>query len=159
MTTPDDAPLREAWDLFMAMGEELAVNHGNAVYAQQAIDDGWDDLPGRISDAETSLYTLVGPSDTRQERKQGRHERHEIAGINETLGETYQALVERAAAQTDYLTLEAEAKDVIAAGEQPDMVTLDRASERVNRAHDRLEVSSSTLSYRIENLSAEADRG
>ena len=55
--------------------------------------------------------------------------------------------------------LAAEAKDVIAAGEQPDMVTLDRASERVNRAHDRLEVSSSTLSYRIENLSAEADRG
>jgi hypothetical protein len=155
MTTPGTGPLREAWDLFMTMDEELAVNHGNAVYEQKTLDDGWEDLPQRISDAETALYTLAGPSNTRKERKANRHERHEIAGINETLGETYQALVERASAQTNYLTLEAVAKQAIDSGEQPDMVGLDMARERVSRAGQELASSVSTLSYRIENLAAE----
>jgi hypothetical protein len=155
MTTSDTGPLREAWDLFMTMDEELAVNHGNAVYEQKTIDDGWAELPQRISDAETALYEIAGPSDTHKERKANRHVRHEIAGINETLGETYQALAERASAQTNYLTLEAVAKQVIDSGGQPDMVGLDMARERVSRASQELASSVSTLSYRIENLAAE----
>ena len=38
---------------------------------------------------------------------------------------------------------------------EPDMVGLDMAMERMNRATDALEASSSTLSLRIENLAAE----
>lgn len=155
MTTPDTGPLREAWDLYMTMDEELAMNHGNAVYEQKTVDDGWADLPQRISDVETALYALAGPSDTRKERRHNRHERHEIAGVNETLGETYDALTERASAQADYLTLEAAAKKTIAAGQQPDLVGLDMARERVSRASRELASSRSTLSLRIEDLAAE----
>jgi hypothetical protein len=155
MTTPENGPLREAWDLYMTMDEELAISHGNAAYEQKTIDDAWADLPKRISEAETALYTLAGPSDTHKERRQNRHERHDIAGLNETLGETYEALVERAAAQTNYLTLEASAKETIASGQQPDMVGLDMARERVSRASRTLASCRSTLSLRIEDFAAE----
>ena len=75
--------------------------------------------------------------------------------MNETLGETYEVLVERADAQTNYLTLEAAAKETTASGEQPDMVGLDMARERVSRASRTLASCRSTLSLRIEDLAAE----
>lgn len=155
MTAPNEGPFAEAWDLFMTMDEDLAVAHGYADFKQETIDDGWDELPERIAAAKASLVSVAGPTDTRKERKASRHERHEIAGIDETLDEAYQALADRASAQTDYLKLEALAKEAIAADQEPDTVGLDMAMERMHRAGDRLESSLSTLSYRIENLAAE----
>jgi hypothetical protein len=160
-----DEALREAWNLYLQMTEDLAVANGEAAYAQETVEDGWDDFPPRISTVEEALYQLAGPSDTFSERRHNRGERNEIAGVNETLYETHSFLVDVANAQTHYLQVEAVIKGELAEGETPedmaagrslDMSDLDMAREQIARSRQSLAESRANLALRIEDLAGPA---
>jgi hypothetical protein len=162
MTTPSNDPfasLKEAWNLYQTMTEELASSHAQAVFEEETVSDTWGNLPEKIDATQKALYELAGPSDSHKERRHNRHERNEIAGVNETLGETHQALVERANAQINYLKLEQTVKQAMDAGEQGDLESLDMARSRLSKSRDALAQSRSTLSLRIENLADDSGSG
>lgn len=160
-TQPDDAyqPLKDAWHLYLAMTEDLASSHAQAEVAGQPASDTWGNLPAEIDTTQNALYTLAGPSDTHKERRHNKHERSEIAGVNETLDETHKALVERSDAQVNYLKLEQGVKEAMAQGGKGDLESLDMARSRLSRARDGLAQSRSTLALRIENLADDSGSG
>jgi hypothetical protein len=162
MTTPANDPfqsLKDAWQLYLKMDEGLAESHARAVFAQQSIDDGWDDLSGRVDSTKTDLYTLAGPSDTHKERRHNRHDRNEIAGVDETLDETYESLTSLSDALVGYLKLEQDTKRAMDSGGTGDLESLDMARSKVSKTKDRLRQSRSTLALRIENLADDSGSG
>jgi len=162
MTTPPADPyqsLKDAWKLYLTMDEGLATSHAQAEFNQKTIDDGWDTLSERVSSTKASLYTLAGPSDTHKERRHNRHERNEIAGVDETLDETYGALTSYSSALVTYLGLEQAVKSDMADGGKGDLEGLDMARSNVSRTKDRLRQSRTTLATRIENLADDTGSG
>lgn len=160
-TQPNDPyqPLKDAWHLYQTMTDDLASSHANAELAGNPASDTWGNLPGEIDTTKEALYSLAGPSDTHKERRHNKHERNEIAGVNETLSETHTALVERSDAQVNYLKLEQGVKEAMAQGGKGDLETLDMARSRLSKARDGLAQSRSTLALRIENLADDSGSG
>ena len=103
-TNPSDNPMNEAWDLYKVMDDDLAVAHGNAEFEGNTIDDGWDELPAKVSSAKAQFDQITDPGGSRKER---RAESRHIRAVDEALDELHGALVERADAQANYLTVEA----------------------------------------------------
>lgn len=151
-TNPSDNPLKEAWDLYKAMDDDLAVAHGNAEFEGNTIDDGWDQLPAKVSSAKAQLNQITDHGGSRKER---RAESRHIRAVDEALGELHKALVERADAQANYLTVEAGVKKDMAAGGSGDMIGLDRARERLQRALQGLQSSRTVYLTDLENLAAD----
>jgi len=160
-TQPDDPyqPLKDAWHLYQTMTEDFASSHAAAEFAGDPASEEWGNLPGEIDTTQKALYSLAGPSDTHKERRHNKHERSEIAGVNETLGETHKGLVERSDAQVNYLKLEQGVKEAMAQGGKGDLESLDMARSRLARARDGLAQSRSTLALRIENLADDSGSG
>lgn len=152
MTTSDKGRLQATFDLYKIMNDDLAAAHGTAQYENRTIDDGWDQIPDQVRAAEAQLGQLKAPSES---RKQKRAEARHIRAVDEALGEAHSALVERAAAQTNYLTVEAGVKKEIDAGASGDMVGLDMARERLQNASENLRTSRMVLLTDLENLAAD----
>ena len=162
MTTADKdpyAPIKDAWHLYQTMTEPLANEQAQNVIAERPATETWGKLPEQIDATKNALYEYAGPGDTRKERRQHRHERREIEGLNEILDATHTALVNLADAEVDYLKLEQATKEEIAQGAKGDMVSLDMARDKVSKSREALTQSRSTLSYRIENLADETGSG
>lgn len=152
MTTGADSPLQAAWDLYKTMDDDLAVTHGTAEYENRTVDDGWDQLPARVSSAEAQLGQITDSSGSRKERRaEGRH----IRAVVEALGEFHDSLVERATAQRNYLSVEAGVKKAMQSGGSGDMIGLDKARERVQNAYEALVSSRSVFLVHLENLAAD----
>ena len=148
MTASDANPLQDVWDLSMAMNDDLAAAHGTAEFEGRTIDDGWDQLPDRIAAASANAARLAQSSGHKHASRQAR-------AIKETLGELYDSIVDRAAAQVSYLTIEASVKEA-QGGEQPGYSPdLDRAVNRITTAVQTIHSSQSVLMNDIENLSAD----
>ena len=151
-TTPSDNPLQEAFDLYKVMDDDLAVAHGNAEYNGTTIDDGWDQLPAQVSSAKAQLGQITDPGGSRKER---RAESRHIRAVDEALGELHGALVDRANAQANYLTVEAGVKKDMAAGGSGDMIGLDQAREKLQRAEQTLQTSRMVYLTDLENLATD----
>ena len=151
-TTPSGNPLQEAWDLYKVMDDNLAVAHGNAEFEGNTIDDGWDQLPAQVLSAKAQLGQITDPGGSRKEK---RAESRHIRAVDEALGELHGALVERADAQANYLTIEAGVKKEMAAGGSGDMIGLDRARERLQDALQGLQTSRMVYLTDLENLAAD----
>ena len=145
MTTSGEDAVRATWDLYNVMTTDLAAEHGNAEFNGVAADDGWDDLAEQVSTAQSQLNALAHERSSRGELRHAR-------AVNQALGELYEALVERSASAVNYLTVEAQAKKVIADGGSGDMVSLDLARNRLDKANQRMVSDRSTLLYDLENL-------
>jgi hypothetical protein len=145
MVTPANNALRAVFDLYNTMTDELAAAHGTAEFEQRGIDDGWDEIPGRIASADTLLDGVIHDKSNRRQHRQARI-------VKSALGEMYTALKERCDAQTAYLTAEAAAKQAIADGGSADLVALDRARDQISKAQERMASDGSTLLYDLENL-------
>ena len=107
MATSDENPLKPSLDLCKTMDEGLAIAHGNAQHEGRTVDDGWEQLPARVTAAETDLGHIKATSGS---RKKNRAEARHLRAVDEALGENHGALVERADAQANYLTVEAGAR-------------------------------------------------
>ncbi len=152
MTDSEENPLQPMWDLYKTMNDDLAVAHGTAEYEDRAVDDGWDELPARISSAEAQIGQLTDPSASRKERRvESRH----IRAVDESVGELHDSLVERAAAQANYLSVEAGVKKEMEAGGSGDMIGLDQVRERLQRAYETLTTSRMVFLTDLENLAAD----
>ncbi len=152
MATSDENPLKPLFDLYETMGEDLAIAHGNAEHEGRTVDDGWEQLPARVTAAETDLGHIKATSGS---RKKNRAEARHIRAVDEALGETHGALVERADAQANYLTVEAGAKTSMDAGGSGDMVALDMARARLQYASQNLATMRTVLPTDLENLAAD----
>jgi hypothetical protein len=152
MVKSDENPLKPSFDLYKTMDEDLAIAHGNAEHEGRTVDDGWEQLPARVSAAETELGQIKATSGS---RKKNRAEARHIRAVDEALGETYGALVERADAQANYLTVEAGVKTAMDAGGSGDMVALDMARERLQSASQNLATIRMVLLTNLENLAAD----
>jgi hypothetical protein len=152
MATSDENPLKPSFDLYKTMDEDLAIAHGNAQHEGRTVDDGWEQLPARVTAAETDLGQLKAASGS---RKKNRAEARHIRAVDEALGETYGALVERADAQANYLTVEAGVKTAMDAGGSRDMAALDRARARLQNASQNLATMRMVLLTDLENLAAD----
>jgi len=148
MVTPVNDAVRAVWDLYNKMTIDLAVAHGNAEFNDVAIDDGWDELPAQVSAAQAQLNDLAHAKGSRGEHRHAR-------AVKGALGELHDALVERAASQTHYLSFEAAVKKVIDSGGSGNMQGLDKARNRVDKAQQRMMADQSTLLYDLENLNAD----
>ena len=152
-------PIKDAWGLYQTMTEELAEQYAHDVFNERTVSDTWGNLAGEIAVTKTALYEYAGPGATRKERREHRHERREIEGLNEILDQTHESLVNLGNAEVDYLKLEEQAKQAMAAGGTPDASSLELARSQVARSRETLRQSRSTLSYRIENLADETGSG
>ncbi len=152
MTPSDENPLEPMWDLYKMMDDDLAIAHGTAEYEGRTVDDGWDQLSARVSSAEAHVDQLTDPSASRKERRaEGRH----IRAVDAAVGELHDSLVERAAAQANYLSVEASVKKEMEAGGSGDMIGLDQARERLQRAYETLTTSRMVFLTDLENLAAD----
>ena len=152
-------PIKDAWGLYQTMTEGLAEQYAQDVFNERGVSDTWGSLAGEIDATKTALYEYAGPGATRKERREHRHERREIEGLNEILDQTHESLVNLGNAEVDYLKLEEQAKQAMAAGGTPDASSLELARSQVARSRETLRQSRSTLSYRIENLADETGSG
>ena len=152
-------PIKDAWGLYQMMTEELADQYAQDVFNERTVSDTWGGLPGTIDATKTALYEYAGPGATRKERREHRHERREIEGLNEILDQTHESLVNLGNAELDYLKLEQRAKQTIADGGTADTSSLELARSQVARSRETLRQARSTLSYRIENLADETGSG
>jgi hypothetical protein len=153
------APIKDAWHLYQTMTEDLAGQYAHDVFAQRPVSDTWGDLPGKIDTTKNALYELAGPSGTFKERRHSRHERNEIAGVNEALDETHASLVKLGDAELDYLQLEQRTKDAMAQGGKGDLESLDMARSQVSRAQETLRQYRANLALRLENLADDTGSG
>lgn len=147
-TSSGESAVRAVWELYNAMTTDLAAEHANAVFSGGEVDDEWDDLGERVSAAQSQLNALAHEKGSRGEHRHAR-------AVDQALGELYEALLERSDAQVNYLTLEADVKEVIASGNPGDMVGLDLARNRLDKAHQRMASDRSSLLYDLENLNAD----
>jgi hypothetical protein len=148
MTTSGEDAVRATWDLYNVMTTDLAAEHANAEFNGVAADDGWDDLADQVAAAQSQLNELAHEKSSRGEHRHAR-------AVKEALGELYNALVERSASALNYLTVEAQVKKVIADGGSGDMVRLDQARNRLDKANQRMTSDRSSLLYDLENLNAD----
>jgi hypothetical protein len=148
MTTSGKDAVRAVWDLYNTMTTELAVEHGNAEFNGVAIDDGWDELPARVSATQSQLDVLAHHKGSRSEHRHAR-------SVKGALGELHNALVERSASQVNYLRVEASVKETIADGGSGDITGLDLARNRLDKADQRMMSDRSSLLYDLENLDAD----
>ena len=148
MTTSGEDAVRAVFDLYKAMTSDLAVEHGNAVFRGEAIKDGWDRLPGQVAAAQAQLDALAHSKGSRREHRHAR-------AVSQALGVLHDAVVERAAAQTHYLTVEASVKEARDEGSSGNLAGLDRARRRIDKANQRMIDDQSTLLYDLENLNAD----
>ena len=148
MTTSGEDAVRAVWDLYNTMTTDLAAEHANAEFKGVAIDDGWDALSAQVSAAQAQLNTLAHSKGLRGEHRHAR-------AVSSALGELYDALVKRSSAQVEYLSTEAAVKKVIDDGGSGDMVGLDLARDRLDKAHHRMTSDQSSLLYDLENLDAD----
>jgi len=148
MTTSAEDTARAVWDLYNEMTTDLAVEHANAEFKGVDIDDGWDEIPARVSTAQAQLEALAHEKSSRNEHRHAR-------AVKGDLGELYNALVERSASQVNFLTVEASVKEVMAEGGSGDMVGLDLARDRLDKAVQRMASDQSSLLYDLENLNAD----
>lgn len=160
-TTAEEAyrPIKEAWQLYQAMTEDLARQRARTEFSGEAPSEAWNDLSARIESTKAALYGVAGPSDTPRDRRHNHHQRSEIAGLNETLDETYASLEKLADAELAYLRLEHETKEAMAHGSSGDLESLDMARSRVTRAGDSLRQYRANLALRIENLADDTGSG
>jgi len=148
MTTPAEDTVRAVWDLYNEMTTDLAVEHADAEFKGVDVDDGWDEIPARVSAAQAQLKALAHEKSSRNDHRHAR-------AVRGALGELHSALVERSASQVNYLIVEASVKKVIADGGSGDMVGLDLARNRLDKAVQRMESDQSSLLYDLENLNAD----
>ena len=148
MTTSAEDTVRAVWDLYNEMTTDLAVEHANAEFKGVDIDDGWDEIPSRVSTAQAQLEALAHEKSSRNEHRHAR-------AVKGALGELSNALVERSASQVNFLTVEASVKEVMAEGGSGDMVGLDLARDRLDKAVQRMASDQSSLLYDLENLNAD----
>ena len=148
VTTSGEDTVRAVFDLYNAMTTDLAVEHANAEFKGATADDGWDELPARVSAARAQLKVLAHEKSSRGEHRHAR-------AVSQALGELHSALVERSDSQVNYLTVEASVKKVIADGGSGDMVSLDLARDRLDKAVQRMTSDQSSLLYDLENLNAD----
>ena len=148
MTTSAEDTVRAVWDLYNKMTTDLAVEHANAEFEGVEIDDGWDEIPARVSTAQAQLEALAHEKSSRNEHRHAR-------AVKGALAELHNALVERSASQVNFLTVEASVKEVMAEGGSGDMVGLDLARNRLDKAVQRMASNQSSLLYDLENLNAD----
>ena len=148
MTTSGEDAVRATWDLYNVMTTDLAAEHANAEFNGVTADGGWDDLAEQVSTAQSQLNALAHEKSSRGEHRHAR-------AVKQALGELYNALVERSASALNYLTVEAQVKKVIADGGSGDMVSLDQARNRLDKANQRMTSDRSSLLYDLENLNAD----
>jgi hypothetical protein len=152
MAASDESPLKPSLDLYEMMDEDLAIAHGNAQHEGRTVDDGWEQLPARVTAAETDLGHIKATSGS---RKKNRAEARHIRAVDEALDETYGALVERADAQANYLTVEAGVRTAMDAGGSGDMAALDMARTRSQNASQNLATMRMVLLTDLDNLAAD----
>jgi len=148
MTTSGKDAVRAVFDLYNSMTSDLAIEHGNAAFSGVAVEDGWDKLPGQVSAAQAQLDALAHSKSSRREHRHAR-------AVSQALGVLHDALVERAAAQTNYLTMEASVKKAMDEGSSGNLARLDLARSRIDKANQRMIDDQSTLLYDLENLDAD----
>jgi hypothetical protein len=148
MTTSGNDTVRAVWDLYNTMTTDLAAEHANAEINGVATNDSWDELPAQVSAALTQLDTLAHAKGSRGEHRHAR-------AVKGALAELHDALVERSAAQVNYMNTEAAVKKVIADGGSGDMISLDLARNRLDKANQRMRSDRSSLLYDLENLNAD----
>ena len=147
-TSSGEDAVRAVWELYNAMTTDLASEHANAVFTGTDADDGWDDLEDRVSAAQSQLNVLAHEKSSRGEHRHAR-------AVNQALGELHKALVERSDSEVNYLTVEAGVREVIEGGGSGDMVGLDLARNRLDKAGQRMAADRSSLLYDLENLNAD----
>ena len=101
-----------------------------------------------MSTAQAQLEALAHEKSSRNEHRHAR-------AVKGALGELSNALVERSASQVNFLTVEASVKEVMAEGGSGDMVGLDLARDRLDKAVQRMASDQSSLLYDLENLNAD----
>jgi hypothetical protein len=124
--------------LMNKMTKDYSQAHGQAVYSGVAADDGWDDLSAQISAANQQLNDVWSATKSHSEH------RH-IRAVEENLGEVHDNTVRVASAMTNYLTVEAATKEKMDGSGQVDMVDLERARNKLEKADQTLETSRSNL--------------
>jgi hypothetical protein len=132
--------------LMNKMTEDYAKAHGRAAYGGESIDDGWDELPTRISSANQELNDVWSSTKSHSEH------RH-IRAVEETLGELHDCLGKVASSVTNYLTVEASTKKKMDGEGQVDMLDLERARNQLEKAEQAYETARSNLVNNIGNLS------
>jgi hypothetical protein len=124
--------------LLNKMTKDYAAAHGRAVYSGAVVDDGWDELPGQISDANKQLNDVWSSTKSHAEH------RH-IRGVEEGLGELHDSSTRVAGATTNYLTVEAAMKQKIQTDPNVDTVDLEMARNKLEKADQSLEKARSNL--------------
>jgi hypothetical protein len=149
MTDTLDSSVEAVIALAKKMNKEYASAHGKAVYAGTEIDDGWDQLPDQISSATQQLDAVWSSTRSHSEH------RH-IRAVEETLGELHDSMSRVSSATTNYLTVEAAAKQQMDSGEQPNAVDLEMARSKLEKADQSLTLAASNLRNNVWNLSQDS---
>ena len=149
MTDTQDTPIQSLVELFKKMTEEYASAHGHAVFAGTAIDDGWDELPAEISTVNQELNDMWSAT---RDHSEHRH----IRAVEEMLGELLDGMGRVASATTSYLNVEAATKEKQNYSDI-DMVDLDMARSKLEKADQSLTLARSNLRNSIWNLSQDID--
>lgn len=149
MTNTLDNAIETVVALSNRMTKDYASAHGRAVYAGTDIADGWDDLPAQVSGATRQLDDVWSATRSHSEH------RH-IRAVEETLGELHDSLTRVSAATVNYLTVEAATKNQMDGGGQVDMVDLERARDRLEKADQTLSTAKSNLVNNIGNLAMDS---
>ena len=150
MTDTKDTPIQTLVELFKKMTEEYASAHGQAVFAGTVIDDGWDELPAEISSVNLELNDMWSAT---RDHSEHRH----IRAVEETLGELHDGVGRVASATTNYLNVEAATKEKMEGNSNVDMVDLDMARNKREKADQSLTLARSNLRNNIWNLSQDID--
>lgn len=124
--------------LMNKMTKEYASAHGQAVFLGADINDGWDELPDQISSANQQLNDVWSATKSHAEH------RH-IRAVEENLGEVHTNIERVASASTNYLEVEAATKKQMDSGGEPDMMNLEMARNRSEKADQSLTASRSNL--------------
>jgi hypothetical protein len=146
MTDTLDSSIETVVGLLNKMTKDYASAHGKAVYTGTATDDGWDALPAQISAANEQLNDVWSATRSHSEH------RH-IRSVEETLGELHVSIVRVSSATSNYLTVEAATKKKMDSEGQVDMVDLEMARNKLEKADQSLETARSNLVNNIGNLS------
>jgi hypothetical protein len=145
MTDTLDSSIETVVALSNKMTEDYARAHGKAMYSGAAIDDGWDELPAQISDANQQL-------DDEWSATRSHSEHRHIRAVEETLGELHDCVVKAASATANYLTVEASTKQKMDGEGQVDMADLEMARSQLEKANQTLTTAKSNLENNIGNL-------
>jgi len=138
MTDPLADSIQVVVALMNKMTKEYASAHGQAVFSGADIDDGWDELPDQISSANQQLNEIWSATKSHSEH------RH-IRSVEENLGEVRTNIERVASANVNYLEVEAATKKQMDSGGEPDMMILEMARNRLEKADQSLTTSKSNL--------------